>query len=129
VRVVEGRAVVGLWGRVCNKVGNLGRSGRQTDGGAGGGRYRSVSGLDYESVPWRLWEKSAVTLDIIPLLRCMSDLGRLDDTMYLSMFAMEEGEHTEMFRRWFDELTQAEPVNLAGRRVEVLIDGRVTLAT
>jgi ribonucleoside-diphosphate reductase beta chain len=111
---------------------------------APGGRYRSTRGLDYESVPWRLWEKSkklfwdpadidftqdaadwrtmseeerarvalsargflvgeeAVTLDIIPLLRAMSDAGRLEDTMYLSMFAMEEGKHTEMFRRWFD---------------------------
>ncbi|HTZ91232.1 MAG TPA: R2-like ligand-binding oxidase [Streptosporangiaceae bacterium] len=108
------------------------------------GRYRSTRGLDYESVPWRLWEKSkklfwdpadidfsqdaidwqtmsqeervlvglsargfmvgeeAVTLDIVPLLRCMSDLGRLEDTMYLSMFAMEEAKHTDMFRRWFD---------------------------
>ncbi|HUB39276.1 MAG TPA: R2-like ligand-binding oxidase, partial [Streptosporangiaceae bacterium] len=107
-------------------------------------RYRSTRGLDYDSVPWRLWEKSkklfwdpadidfsqdaidwqamapeekvlvgmsargfmvgeeAVTLDIVPLLRCMSDLGRLEDTMYLSMFAMEEAKHTEMFRRWFD---------------------------
>jgi len=107
-------------------------------------RYQSTRGLDYESVPWRLWEKSkklfwdpadldfsqdaidwqempdeartlvalsargfmvgeeAVTLDIVPLLRCMSDLGRLEDTMYLSMFAMEEAKHTDMFRRWFD---------------------------
>jgi ribonucleoside-diphosphate reductase beta chain len=107
-------------------------------------RYRSTRGLDYDSVPWKLWEKSkklfwdpadldfsqdaadwqamsdeertlvamsargfmvgeeAVTLDIIPLLRCMSDLGRLEDTMYLSMFAMEEAKHTDMFRRWFD---------------------------
>jgi ribonucleoside-diphosphate reductase beta chain len=107
-------------------------------------RYRSTRGLDYESVPWRLWEKSkklfwdpadldfsqdavdwqempdsertlvalsargfmvgeeAVTLDIVPLLRCMSDQGRLEDTMYLAMFAMEEAKHTEMFRRWFD---------------------------
>ncbi|MGH3167336.1 MAG: R2-like ligand-binding oxidase [Trebonia sp.] len=46
--------------------------------------------------------EEAVTLDIVPLLRCMSDLGRLEDTMYLSMFAMEEAKHTEMFRRWFD---------------------------
>src|SRR5579862_5688866 len=108
------------------------------------GRYRSTRGLDYESVPWRLWEKSkklfwdpadldfsqdaidwqemsdeertlvamsargfmvgeeAVTLDIVPMLRCMSDLGRLEDAMYLSMFTMEEAKHTEMFRRWFD---------------------------
>ena len=108
------------------------------------GRYRSTRGLDYDSVPWKLWEKSkklfwdpadidfsqdavdwqamsdeertlvamsargfmvgeeAVTLDIVPLLRCMSDQGRLEDTMYLAMFAMEEAKHTEMFRRWFD---------------------------
>ena len=110
------------------------------------GRYQTATtgGLDYSSVPWRLWEKSkklfwdpadldftqdiidwrdmpdeertlvamsargfmvgeeAVTLDIIPLLRCMSDLGRLEDTMYLAMFTMEEAKHTDMFRRWFD---------------------------
>jgi ribonucleoside-diphosphate reductase beta chain len=107
-------------------------------------RYSSTRGLNYESVPWKLWEKSkklfwdpadldfsqdavdwqevpenfrmfvalsargfmvgeeAVTLDIVPLLRCMSDLGRLEDTMYLSMFTMEEAKHTDMFRRWFD---------------------------
>jgi ribonucleoside-diphosphate reductase beta chain len=46
--------------------------------------------------------EEAVTMDIVPLLRCMSDLGRLEDTMYLSMFAMEEAKHTDMFRRWFD---------------------------
>jgi ribonucleoside-diphosphate reductase beta chain len=110
-------------------------------------RYRSTRGLDYDSVPWKLWEKSkklfwdpadidfsqdaadwqtmseeerllvalsargfmvgeeAVTLDIVPLLRCMSDLGRLEDTMYLSMFAMEEAKHTDMFRRWFDAVS------------------------
>jgi ribonucleoside-diphosphate reductase beta chain len=108
------------------------------------GRYKSTRGINYDSVPWKLWEKSkklfwdpadldftqdaidwqemsetartmvalsargfmvgeeAVTLDIVPLLRCMSDLGRLEDTMYLSMFAMEEAKHTDMFRRWFD---------------------------
>ncbi|HTX84651.1 MAG TPA: R2-like ligand-binding oxidase [Streptosporangiaceae bacterium] len=107
-------------------------------------RYKSTRGINYDSVPWKLWEKSkklfwdpadldftqdvidwqempdtartmvalsargfmvgeeAVTLDIVPLLRCMSDLGRLEDTMYLSMFAMEEAKHTDMFRRWFD---------------------------
>jgi ribonucleoside-diphosphate reductase beta chain len=117
------------------------------------GRYRSTRGLDYESVPWKLWEKSkklfwdpadldfsqdaidwqemteeertlvalsargfmvgeeAVTLDIVPLLRCMSDLGRLEDTMYLAMFAMEEAKHTEMFRRWFDAVGQ-DPASL-----------------
>ena len=42
----------------------------------------------------------------------MSDQGRLEDTMYLSMFAMEEAKHTEMFRRWFD----AVGLNPASRR-------------
>jgi ribonucleoside-diphosphate reductase beta chain len=107
-------------------------------------RYTSTRGINYDSVPWKLWEKSkklfwdpadidfsqdavdwqevpeqfrmfvalsargfmvgeeAVTLDIVPLLRCMSNLGRLEDTMYLSMFTMEEAKHTDMFRRWFD---------------------------
>jgi ribonucleoside-diphosphate reductase beta chain len=141
------------------------------------GRYRSTRGLDYESVPWKLWEKSkklfwdpadidfaqdaidwqtmtdeertlvamsargfmvgeeAVTLDIVPLLRCMSDLGRLEDTMYLSMFAMEEAKHTEMFRRWFDavgldpasldDLVRAQQAALGERRTGVF-DGALT---
>jgi ribonucleoside-diphosphate reductase beta chain len=140
-------------------------------------RYRSTRGLDYDSVPWKLWEKSkklfwdpadidfaqdavdwramsdnqrtrvalsargfmvgeeAVTLDIVPLLRCMSDLGRLEDTMYLSMFAMEEAKHTEMFRRWFDavgldpasldELVRAQQAALGDRRSGVF-DGALT---
>jgi ribonucleoside-diphosphate reductase beta chain len=116
-------------------------------------RYKSTRGINYDSVPWKLWEKSkklfwdpadldfsqdavdwqnmserartivamsargfmvgeeAVTMDIVPLLRCMSDLGRLEDTMYLSMFAMEEAKHTDMFRRWFDAVG-ADPASL-----------------
>jgi ribonucleoside-diphosphate reductase beta chain len=132
------------------------------------GRYRSTRGLDYESVPWKLWEKSkklfwdpadidfsqdaidwqqmsdeertlvalsargfmvgeeAVTLDIVPLLRCMSDLGRLEDTMYLAMFAMEEAKHTEMFCRWFDAvgLDPASLDDLVRARNEALTQGR-----
>ena len=79
-----------------------------------------------------------MTLDIVPLLRCMSDLGRLEDTMYLSMFAMEEAKHTDMFRRWFDAVgidpsslddlvrarsEQADGSASAGRR---LFDGALT---
>jgi ribonucleoside-diphosphate reductase beta chain len=118
-------------------------------------RYKSTRGINYDLVPWKLWEKSkklfwdpadldfsqdvidwqqmseasrmivamsargfmvgeeAVTLDIVPLLRCMSDLGRLEDTMYLSMFAMEEAKHTDMFRRWFDAVG-LDPASLDG---------------
>lgn len=141
------------------------------------GRYRSTRGLDYDSVPWKLWEKSkklfwdpadvdfsrdavdwqgmsdeertlvamsargfmvgeeAVTLDIVPLLRAMSDLGRLEDTMYLTMFAMEEAKHTEMFRRWFDavgldpasldDLVRAQQAALGERRTGIF-DGALT---
>ena len=79
--------------------------------------------------------EEAVTLDIIPLLRCMSDLGRLEDTMYLSMFAMEEAKHTEMFRRWFDAVG-LDPASLddlvreqqaaAGERRTGVFDGALT---
>lgn len=109
-----------------------------------GTRYASPAGIDRDSIPFKLWERSkqlfwdpadidfsqdtrdwaemteaervelagyargfmvgeeAVTLDILPLVRAMSDEGRLEDTMYLSMFAMEEAKHVDFFRRWFD---------------------------
>jgi ribonucleoside-diphosphate reductase beta chain len=141
------------------------------------GRYHSTRGLDYESVPWKLWEKSkklfwdpadidfsqdaidwqemtdeertlvalsargfmvgeeAVTLDIVPLLRCMSDQGRLEETMYLAMFTMEEAKHTEMFRRWFDavgmnpasldDLVRAQQAAVGDRRTGIF-DGALT---
>ena len=115
-----------------------------TNGATAGHTYSSARGIDYDSVPFRLWDKSkklfwdpadidftqdtadwaeltneqqlmlavscrgfmlgeeAVTLDILPLLRAMSDEGRLEDTMYLSMFAMEEAKHIDFFRHWFD---------------------------
>jgi ribonucleoside-diphosphate reductase beta chain len=142
-------------------------------------RYKSTRGINYDSVPWKLWEKSkklfwnpadidftqdaadwqqmsersraivalsargfmvgeeAVTMDIVPLLRCMSDLGRLEDTMYLSMFAMEEAKHTELFRRWFDAV-DLDPASLddlvrdqdeamrGGGRQAGLFDGMLT---
>ena len=79
--------------------------------------------------------EEAVTLDIVPLLRCMSDLGRLEDTMYLSMFAMEEAKHTEMFRRWFDavgldpssldDLVRAQQEAI-GQRGQGVFDGALT---
>lgn len=110
----------------------------------GSARYASPGGIDRDSIPFKLWERSkqlfwdpadidlsrdvrdwaemseaerrelagyargfmvgeeAVTLDILPLVRAMSDEGYLEDTMYLSMFAMEEAKHVDFFRRWFD---------------------------
>jgi ribonucleoside-diphosphate reductase beta chain len=55
----------------------------------------------------------------------MSDLGRLEDTMYLSMFAMEEAKHTDMFRRWFDavDLDPASLDDLVRAQNEAMKDG------
>ncbi len=82
--------------------------------------------------------EEAVTLDIVPLLRAMSDLGRLEDTMYLSMFAMEEAKHTDMFRRWFDAVgfdpselddvvrQQSQQMQAGDGRRRALFDGELT---
>jgi ribonucleoside-diphosphate reductase beta chain len=48
--------------------------------------------------------EESVTLDILPLVRAIADQGRLEETMYLTMFAMEEAKHIEFFRRWFNAL-------------------------
>src|SRR3954466_12682391 len=107
-------------------------------------RYTSPSGIDRDSLPWRLWEKSkklfwdpqdidfsqdkadwdamseevrammvlgargfmvgeeAVTLDIVPLLRAISDEGRLEETIFLTSFAVEEAKHVDSVRTWFE---------------------------
>jgi len=154
-----------------------------TESAAGGkiqetdiGRYRSTRGLDYESVPWKLWEKSkklfwdpadidfsqdaidwqemseeertlvalsargfmvgeeAVTLDIVPLLRCMSDLGASRTRCTCPCSPMEEAKHTEMFRRWFDAVG-LDPASLddlvlarqaVGERRSGVFDGALT---
>jgi ribonucleoside-diphosphate reductase beta chain len=116
-------------------------------------RYTSPSGIDRESLPWRLWEKSkklfwdpadldftkdkadwdsmseevrammilgargfmvgeeAVTLDIVPLLRAISDEGRLEETIFLTSFTLEEAKHVDFFRSWFDAVG-ADPSSL-----------------
>ena len=55
--------------------------------------------------------EEAVTLDILPLLKAMADLGRTEDTMFLTTFAHEEAKHTEFFRRWFDAIGFDEPLH------------------
>lgn len=107
-------------------------------------RYTSPSGINRDSLPWRLWSKSkklfwdpadldfsqdardfenlteegrmgvalgargfmvgeeAVTLDILPLLRAISNEGRLEETIFLTSFALEEAKHVDFFRTWFD---------------------------
>jgi ribonucleoside-diphosphate reductase beta chain len=107
---------------------------------------RSTTGLDRDSVPWRLWEKAkesfwdpktidftkdatdfasftdeqtrrvassargfmvgeeAVTIDILPLIRAISLEGRLEETIYLTSFALEEAKHVDFFRLFFDSV-------------------------
>ncbi len=54
--------------------------------------------------------EESVTVDILPLVRAMADTGRLEDTLFLTAFAFEEGKHTELFRRWFDAVDFDEPL-------------------
>ena len=109
-------------------------------------RYTSTSGINRNSLPWRLWTKAkklfwdpadidfsqdvvdwaempddvktlvaigargfmvgeeAVTLDILPLLRAISNEGRLEETIFLTSFALEEAKHVDFFRTWFDAI-------------------------
>ena len=46
--------------------------------------------------------EEAVTLDILPLVRAISDEGRLEETIFLTSFVLEEAKHVDFFRSWFD---------------------------
>ena len=48
--------------------------------------------------------EEAVTLDIVPLLRAVSESGRVEETMFLTTFLGDEAKHAELFRTWFDAL-------------------------
>jgi ribonucleoside-diphosphate reductase beta chain len=107
---------------------------------------QSTTGIDRDSVPWRLWEKAketfwdpktidfskdaadfagfteeqkarvagsargfmvgeeAVTIDILPMIRAISREGRLEETIYLTSFALEEAKHVDFFRLFFDTI-------------------------
>jgi ribonucleoside-diphosphate reductase beta chain len=54
--------------------------------------------------------EEAVTLDILPLLRAISEEGRLEESMFLTTFVGDEAKHTEVFRRWFDAVGFEEPL-------------------
>ena len=48
--------------------------------------------------------EEGVTLDILPLVRAISEEGRTEETMFLTTFLLEEAKHVDFFRRWFDAL-------------------------
>jgi ribonucleoside-diphosphate reductase beta chain len=45
--------------------------------------------------------EEAVTLDIVPLLRAISDEGRIEEALFLTTFLGDEAKHAEFFRTWF----------------------------
>jgi ribonucleoside-diphosphate reductase beta chain len=51
--------------------------------------------------------EEAVTRDLLPLIRAVSLEGRVEEEMYLTTFLFEESKHTEMFRRFLDEVIGA----------------------
>jgi ribonucleoside-diphosphate reductase beta chain len=48
--------------------------------------------------------EEAVTRDLLPLIRVISLEGRVEEEMYLTTFLWEEAKHTELFRRFLDEV-------------------------
>src|SRR5688500_7560415 len=42
--------------------------------------------------------EEAVTIDILPLVRAISAEGRLEETIFLTSFALEEAKHVDFFR-------------------------------
>jgi ribonucleoside-diphosphate reductase beta chain len=55
--------------------------------------------------------EEAVTLDIVPLIRAVSDSGRTEETLFLTTFLGDEAKHAEFFRAWFDAVGWTEPLD------------------
>ncbi len=51
--------------------------------------------------------EEAVTLDLLPLIQAVAQEGRLEEEMFLTTFLFEEAKHTDFFRRFMDEVTEA----------------------
>src|SRR3954470_15702928 len=48
--------------------------------------------------------EGAVTLDLLPLVLAVARERRLEEELYLTTFLFEEGKHTQLFRRFLDEV-------------------------
>jgi len=53
--------------------------------------------------------EEAVTVDLLPLVLTIAREGRLEEELYLTTFLWEEGKHTQLFRRWLDEIAGSPP--------------------
>jgi ribonucleoside-diphosphate reductase beta chain len=52
--------------------------------------------------------EEAVTLDLLPLIQAIAQEGRLEEEMFLTTFLFEEAKHVDFFRRFMDEVAQAD---------------------
>lgn len=52
--------------------------------------------------------EEAVTLDLLPLIQAIAEEGRIEEEMYLTTFLFEEAKHTDFFRRFMDEVANAD---------------------
>lgn len=57
--------------------------------------------------------EEAVTRDLLPLIQVISNEGRLEEEMYLTTFLFEEAKHTEIFRRFLDEVGEVTEKDLS----------------
>jgi ribonucleoside-diphosphate reductase beta chain len=48
--------------------------------------------------------EEAVTLDLLPLIQVIAREGRLEEELFLTSFLFEEAKHTDLFRRFLDEV-------------------------
>lgn len=52
--------------------------------------------------------EEGVTLDLLPLIMVVAQEGRLEEELFLTTFLWEEGKHVEFFRRFLDEVCDAD---------------------
>jgi ribonucleoside-diphosphate reductase beta chain len=48
--------------------------------------------------------EEAVTLDLLPLIQIIAKEGRVEEEMFLTTFLFEEAKHTDLFRRFLDDV-------------------------
>jgi ribonucleoside-diphosphate reductase beta chain len=52
--------------------------------------------------------EEAVTLDLLPLIQAIAQEGRIEEEMFLTTFLFEEAKHVDFFRRFMDEVAEAD---------------------
>jgi ribonucleoside-diphosphate reductase beta chain len=52
--------------------------------------------------------EESVTVDLLPLIGVIAAEGRLEEEIYLTSFLWEEAKHLEAFRRFLDEVAEAD---------------------